>query len=184
MGLQIEDGHGDGFSAKVGKRGHLNTLAINIPLAAFFTTEGESFYFPGALINYTTVDVEQLLGFIKNARAAQFHITKLRCTAKAAAIFRLYKNPEATVNGVATPPVNANFESGRQFQGESEQGAEGATLTNGILLQTLYIPTAGGVTEFVADDILMLGNGNCLGMTVEVPVSTDVSCTVVGHYFA
>jgi hypothetical protein len=191
MGLKIEDGHGSGTMVKVGPRGHMQVLALDLPIAAFFATEGESYYMPTDFISYTTVSpAEHLLAYVKNLRGARWHITNMRVSVAPQVgtphsdedvRVRLYKNPDSVAGGTIVLPVNTNFESGQNFQGEFQKGADGATVTGGELAASIGV--INGTVDVPTDDALILGNGNSMALTVEASAAHIVGCTLWGHYF-
>lgn len=182
MGMQIEDGTGAGHRAKVGRRGHLFTLALNFPIAGFFSGEGDGFNMPVDFQSYVTTGSERLLAFLQNDRAAQFYLSKITLAANAEFRFRAYKAPDGRTGGVAVTPVNTNFDSGQQFIGTFERGEDAATLQGGTLLGSHL--SLGGDSVFPTDEVIILGQGKSIGLTVEIPAAADIACTIWGHYFA
>jgi len=179
-GITLQDGTGKGYRAKITKRGALLVRSIITPIAGFFATEGETYYCSTDLVSYTTTGTPLLLAYLRNTREVPFHISRILVSSVAQARVKLIKSPISIANGIDVTPVNANFDSGKEFVGTFSRGQDTGTVAGGTIFASLL--SLGGPTMFPVEEAIILGQGKSLAITAQVPVATEVNATIVGHY--
>lgn len=184
MAFQIEDGLGSGRLAQVGKSNHLHVNAVTRTSSAdAIVHRGDGYNLNTGPIVLTTAN-ESAVFYVKNNESLKELIisnfvvqlgASTGGTVGAETITKVLRNP--TVGTIVSnavdcdiPAINQNFGSTRQFNGDTFKGAEGYTLTDGVLIADARLPNSPNVAFFEAGETV-LPPGTSIGVKFTPPAS-------------
>jgi len=180
--MQIRDGAGQGFLAKVNKENRLSVEANQLNGIVFASLKGDAFTFDTSFITYSTTGSQRALLFIQNSSEIKnFHITRLSISLSVSVDVRLLRNPTSISGGSPGTPTNLNFQSGRIFDGVYTIGADGATIAGGIVFSSLTFPAS--LVDFPLEGGIILGQNDSIAMTVEFAAGTPIISANVAGFF-
>ena len=141
MGLQIEDGTGNGYSAKVDVKNRLKTISVNKSIEHEVNhDEGEAYQL---LFDATVDTANNCILYIKNTDEKDIVIEGVnlaRGSAGTATDVLVYLNDTGTASGVTTIiPVSANAGSGNLSTGLFYSGNSIASITRGAKLDRIRL---------------------------------------------
>jgi len=146
MFFQIEDGSGSGRKLKINSKNRAETQSVSRNEEENASLEGNSYLCGTGPINLTSGN-ESAVFYLKNNENSDliiknFTFTSSAITGAANGVFllKLYKNPDGISSGTDIPPANTNFGSSKTLVADVQFGAEAATVTNGILGGSTYMP--------------------------------------------
>lgn len=181
--MKIDDGTGTGFQAKVNTGNRLEVQSVTRSEHLQATEEGRSYYFSTGHIALTTTASYTGLLYIKNNSATNLHLYSIRTCGEVLSHWQFTKNPttgtliSGAVDGGAE---NADFTSANIFTGDVFKGADGNTITDGVVFQTTIQSIGHSTLEpFGA---LVLKPGNSISIEVKPSASGDVCVSVLGYY--
>lgn len=192
--MQISDGSGGGYSAKVDQNNRLHTEAVNRTALTEAVFQGEAFNFNTGAITLTTAN-ESAVGYFKYDGDDPFVITEILAIIGATTggsgdgTLRIYRNPTGgtIVSGAVDIEIAANrdFSSSVVVSGDTYKGAEGNTLTGGTTFAETTRSSFGTVISLDAAEII-LKKGNSLGVSWEPPTgntSQIVKIAATGYIY-
>lgn len=191
--MQLQDGTGRGFAARVDDSNRLVTLSETITVREVGVIKGDAaYFFTIGLANLTSANESALL-YIKNTKTdSVFLMEKIYVSMGNAVgspggdvLFKVYPNPTSGSLLTAGAPIigsNANFGSSVPAQAVALAGAEGKTIASDdpailLVLHDRFYRTI----EFSG----ALPNGNAMGISIQPPfgnVLMNVSLIVSGYY--
>jgi hypothetical protein len=186
MSMRIRSGSGTSYEAKVTQDQRLSTRASTSHRFLIASEEDSLSYIvaTGSFISISTINTEYGILYFKNTSTDEhFHIKEIRTCGTNLTQWKYYKNSttgtliSGAVAGIAT---NIDFKSPRTIEGIVYKGANGVTLTDGTLFDQMICET--GHCEEHFEGALILGPGNSIAMTVQVPVAASVCCRIMGWY--
>lgn len=161
----IENGHGNGNTAKVDEEGQLRTRAQVHTEPRHHSEAGQVFSISsGFLVSGAVADTFNAFMFIKNlSTILNVHIGLIAFNSEVAAKWRMIKNPESMSNPTVITPENMNFSKVAAFDGLCQAGGATSAFTGGVELVPLMSPPTG---SFFADltGSLVLGPEDSLGI--------------------
>jgi len=192
--LEVKDGTGDGYSARVDAGHSLHTFAITTNEKKQATEDGDAYNINTGVITLTDA-VDTPLLYVKNNESRTFHIdlivlyagTSTGGTATLGVEYTVVRNPTAGTIISSTPtdaPMesNANFGSNNIATVDAYIGATGDTMTDGtdhdILKHTL-------LSRVEVPIEVSLTNGSSIGIKIKPPTSNtslETYCAILGHY--
>ena len=192
--LELKDGTGDGYSARVDAGKNLHTFARSISEKKQATEDGDAYNINTGVITLTDA-VDTPLLYLKNNELRDFHVdlivlymgTSTGGTATLGVEYTIIRNPTTGTIITSTPtdaPMesNANFGSNNTATVDAYIGATGDTMTDGtdhaIIKSTL-------LNRIEAPLDIVLTNGSSIGLKVKPPTSNtsvEAYCAILGHY--
>lgn len=188
----IQNGVGDGHTAKVDPSNRLHTRAIVNTEEKHATEHGDSYNINSGVVSLTSAGESGILYF-KNNEVRDFHITSIVASFGPSAngvvtdttLVRVYKNPSAgtLISDATAADINSNrnFSSNQTLTSNTYKGAEAKTITDGSQhSQELVSP--GLRAPFPIDELL--SNGDSIAISYEPPDSnTAMKCMaqINGH---
>lgn len=179
--MKIQDGKGSGRQAEVNENFELVVKAFTQSVLHQASEDtGKAFYFSSqGFIPITSTATEKAVFFLKNNEARALVITGIRYGGDQFQKWRFYKNPISMSNPTAKSPVSLNFQSSTAFDGDCQNGGESSAFNGGaVVSQWMNSP---GKDEVGAQNALILGNGDSLGLSVELAVAGEVGITIFGY---
>lgn len=174
MATIIQDGTGNGYSAKVDERNMLSVLSVSKDLGQYASLNGDAYFFGTPVINLTTASPSAVF-FVENNEDEPLLLLNFFITASASTGGTLdmmtvswYKNPTNITPSTATQALNQDFGSAETLNATVTFGAEGSAVTGGGLAAQLYLPIK------VLNDIpanLTLEKGSKLAIVITPPPS-------------
>jgi len=171
----IADGTGTKTGAKVNGNNRLYTSAITKAEEKLATNNGDSFTIAQGMVTLTSAGESGTL-YIKNNESRNLHIRQaivsLGPSTGGATTdtnhIRIYRNPTAgtLISTATTGPIacNRNFGSSATLDADMYVGAEGETITDGIVHSQTLI-NSGTVLELAIDETLI--KGSAIAFSVE-----------------
>lgn len=182
MSFFIKDGTGQGYNAKVFDNNKLAVQSVSQSRLAYFADTEKASYLiaTGGFISLTTTDTETGILYLKYTGDGDLHITSIRTCSTASNKWLLYKNPTTGTlisNATAGISNNTNFGSSNVLPATVYKGADGATLTNGSIIEN-WINASGHSTEEF-DGVLILQKNDSIALTCEVPSAADACVRIL-----
>lgn len=182
----ILDGTGSGKRLKIDSNNRAVTQAIiKDEMTDVSERDGEAYIFAsGDFTALTTTDTETGFFYLLNDNPdKELHIKSIRTCGDVVQKWRLYKEVSGGTlisNAVAGSSNNINLTKSNTAQATVYKGADGDTVTGGTMLEH-WINGVGYSTEDL-DGALVLGKGDSLTLTAEVPTAGDLCCRIVAYY--
>jgi hypothetical protein len=170
--MRIEDGTGQGLSAKVNEFGQLSTKSVISTLENFGATKGYTFNVNTGTISLTSANASALL-YLKNNGESSVYVSSIgyligNSTGGSGDIdVEVLRNPTAgtIVSGATDVDIvaNKNFGSSRPLTADVFKGAEGNTFTDGELAYRSLLNSAGKQYT-IATGSVILPRGSSIGI--------------------
>ncbi len=164
----IKDGTGQGYLAGVDETNRIQTRSVSKSEDKEATENGDSFNINSGLITLTS-DGESGVLYLKNNDTEKIHVTAIVAilgpstdgSSTDTTRVRIYKNPTTgtLISGATAVDTNSNrnFSSSKTLTVDAYKGAEGSTITDGIVhIESLINP--GSRVFFGIDEFLDKGN--------------------------
>lgn len=174
MATIIQDGTGNGYSAKVDERNMLSVLSVSKDLGQYASLNGDAYFAGTPAINLTSASPSAVF-FLENNENDPLLLLNFFITASASTGGTLdmmtvswYKNPTNITPSTATQALNQNFGSAETLNATITYGAEASAVTGGTLAAQLYLPIK------VLNDIsanLTMEKGSKLAIVITPPPS-------------
>ena len=184
--MELTDGSGKSFSAKVNENLRLYVNSISQDHESEATNRGDSYTIASGLVTLTTANEIGIL-YLKNTETRDFHMTQAvvslgPSTGGAATdtnLVRLYRNPSTgtLISDAATGPIacNRNFSSSNTWSSDRYIGDAAATVTDGVVHSQVLIPS-NFAWNLAIDEVL--GQNKTIAFTVE-PQDSNTSMKVM-----
>ena len=182
----IDDGTGDGFSAKVNENKKLYVFSTTQTEEKAVTRLGDSYTIASGTVTLTSASESGVL-YIKNNESRNLHVRQVIASlgpstsgsATDTSLIKMYRNPTTgtLISTATTGPIacNRNFGSSNSLTADMYVGAEAETITNGVVhSQVLMSP--GTVRELAVDETLP--GGTTIAFSVE-PNDSNTSMKVI-----
>lgn len=188
--MDLKDGTGSGYRAKVDNKNRLHTSATNTDARSAAIIRGEHFIANPGFMTLTT-DGESAILYIKNNSDRDILLKLFRLVAgpstggAGAGKIRIQVNPTGgtlITDETATAIINTNVGSTKSFDGIGYEGGEGKTVTGQAGTSELLTPGAGN--HYEADLLATLPKGGSIGVSYEPPTgntSMEISLIVGLH---
>ena len=181
MSVEIRDGKGTTYTAKVTASNQLSVLADSMPRAGAAAFASKLHGVTTDVIALSTTGSFNGVLYIQNNSALQVYVWHMVLFATVNARWQVVKNPTAGTlisGGTAVTPTNLNFASTVAYDGSVLKGANGDTVTDGTTF--MY----GGSTAFEASHVLdntplILGQSDALAILCRPAASGDVYASLV-----
>jgi len=180
MGQQILDGEGSGRRAGVDKGFRLKTKAITEPEIEEASEEGQAYLWATDLIN---IDSDDTVLLVKNTSDTNLHIEAvLISNGSTASEFTIHviTAVDATVTGVTVTGFNLNTGSANVADASAASDETGYS-AQGTVVTTLFL--LAETNQTILTPGLILAKNKAIAVDV-VDTTTEVACTIVGHYEA
>lgn len=177
--MKIDDGSGQGKSAKVGSDLRLWTESITRSEQLQASAEGNSYQVGSGAINLTSANESAILFFENNENSdvviTAVNVTSTKQTGATAGVFlvKIYVDGTALSAGSAQIPLNNNFGSNKTLTADVQSGQEAATITNGVASGAFYISEA---IFFHTELAWTLPKGSSIAMSI-TPAASNTSFT-------
>lgn len=172
MAIQIKDGTGNSYNAKVDAENRLWVEAQTIPTTATQSQEGETY-------SVTSHDATAAAGtyiiYFKNDDADKlFFIDLMRLGGVATILWKVWEVTGTAAGGSALTPSNLNLQSGKAASATARGDDSITGLSTVVELATIRTAAnSSGLLEL--DDALILGQGDAIAVEVDAAGSTDVA---------
>jgi len=181
MGLQIEDGTGLGYMAKVNDENKLETNAVSEPSFLYHNHEEGNAY----VWNFPSYDAGagDTVMFIRNDSNDPLHIHHIYLYTDNASLVTVHTISDGEVPaGTAVTGVNINRMSGNVALATAKQNETG-NVGQGTILQTEYAESDTPLTLLKEDGYeIILGKNDCIAIDL-VTASTAVTFGHIVGYF-
>jgi len=175
MGFRIEDGSGNGHSAKVNTDNQFFTLATTVDKQHFFNHDKAEVY--SVIVAKTPTGAGDCFLYIKNNSEVDLNISSIRGrSASAESIQVKIKDSGTPVGGSANSPVNRNAGSANTADLTVLDGVDITGLSGGSLLDLLYLGTTQYKYEW-RSDIIIPKNQTLSLYAVTGAVAIDITLT-------
>ncbi len=177
--MQIESGGVASNKALVDANGNLLTLATTLELLAAASVKGDAFNAPTSQITLTTTGSYSGLLYLKNTTSRDIHIGGFSLTSDVAGQWRIIRNPTTGTlisGGSDIVPANLDFASGAAFQGDTKEGVDAQTITDGSIVSDWNLPA--GRTPVSTGGSVILRSGNSIAITFKPSVAGDASLSM------
>ena len=187
MSEAIKDGTGSGKSAKVNNNNKLYTFTTIETAEKFATKNGNSYTIASGLVTLTSAG-ESGIFYLKNNEACDLHVSQIVASLGPSTggsstdsnLIRVYRNPTTgTLISTATSgPIkcNRNFGSSNTLTADAYIGAEGETITDGVVHSQVLMPSGGDARDMAIDETLT--PGATIALSVE-PQDSNTSMKVM-----
>lgn len=187
--MKVEDGSGDGFSAKVDRLHRLHVDSVTFNRAELEVELGNGFNVNTGIMNLTTANKSGLLYF-KNLEddpvviTALFYLFGDSNVSAGEVLVTVLRNP--TTGTVITDAVDAemagvnrNFGSNKELNADVYKGGEGKTFTNGDkVLESIFADGPNRYPLNVGD--IVLPKGSSIGFDLTPPSGNTSMNTEIG----
>ena len=175
----IEDGTGNGNKAKVTDDNKLQTESVSISRAGYIADAkgGNYLMSTGGFITLTTTGVEHGIMHLKYNGEGHLHINSIRTCGTVSQKWLIYRDSSTGTlisDATAGTVVNTKLESSNQLDCDFYKGANGSTVTNGTVIENLI--NHNGHSNEIFDGTLILGKGDSLTLTCELPTTSGDVC--------
>lgn len=181
MSTQIQDGGGSGRLAGVDEDRRLATSAVSTPSLAAVSADKESaFALPTGIIALTAAAGESGVLYHKNTSPKPQAIHRVHLGAFASARWRLYRSVTAGTlisAGTVVVPRNLNIGSPVGLAAEAKHGADGQTVTDGEVFDTILTEAGSKVLRF--DGSLILAPSTAFAITCAPLADAEVTATLL-----
>jgi len=169
----IKDGTGTGQRAKVDGKNRLHSFSTIETGGTEAATEGDLYNINSGTINLSTSNKSALL-YIKNTDTVSWVVNRVFYNAGVSTggagefLAEVAANPTLGTlisAGVDLPAFNLNFGSSKQLSADLKVGAEGSTVTDGVVRVGTIIPTSG-TRVLISFDSIILESGSSLAVTI------------------
>ena len=173
----IEDGAGRGFTARVNSENRLYTFADSVPSGAVAASRGKMWGISTGDLTFTN-DSTSAIAYLRYSGLEKLVVSRVGYTTGASdgtgnTTYRIIKNPTTGTivdNAIAANTTNRNFSgTSSSLSGVQYSGADGYTLTNGVVVGDLNRESAGLFILEANESPYILENGNSFGVTVTPP---------------
>lgn len=176
--MEIHDGSGTGYRAKVDKRKRLHTDSVTFGRSELEVEEGNGYNINTGIVNLTSANKSAVLYF-KNSEDDPVVITSLfylfgdSNVSSGEILVDVLRNPSTgTIVSNAVDAemagVNRNFGSTKNLSADIYKGVEGDTFTNGDkVIESLFADSPGRYTLNVGD--IVLTKGSSIGFNITPP---------------
>lgn len=182
MFMQIEDGAGSGRKLKINNQNRAQTQSVTRNAEESASLDGDLYLCGSGPVSLTSGN-ESAVFYLKNNEdrdliIKNFTLTSSEMTGAANGVFllRLYKNPDGISGGTDIAPSNVNFGSSRVLDADSQFGAEGSTITNGVLSGSTYMPQKSFVSSGLSW-VMPKGSSFCISVQPDAS-NTSVNVNV------
>lgn len=190
MACSIQDGTGDGYSARVDIDNRLAVSAITAPIQALGASQGNGYNLATSRITLTNTD-ESALFYIKNNEANPLLLSTAFFNTSASSgtlvgqqpTLKIYRNPRSgTIISNASPAMqsNNNFGSNQTLVADIYEGFEGATLADQTNVIDVPLPTRAAVTFSEFPTTVILPRGASYGISYQPEVGSTSVDLIVG----
>lgn len=187
----LEDGTGDGFTAKVDDLNRLHTHAFTVPLPTFASTRGDAFNISTGLINLTNASESGLL-YIKNNESDDISIiaefvnigTSLDSCCAVVSLtgvvrFHLNSTTGTLISGGACAcRNNRKIGDATTLTADIKKGVQGSTITNG---SEIPIPTSPSTRNVIGSEWI-IPKGASFAVSYQPPTGNVSVCVQVGFF--
>lgn len=186
--MQLEDGSGKGYLARVDETNRVRTRTVSESEQNEQASLGLAYSIPSGFITLTNT-AESAIFWLRNDESQDLLITRFLASVRKStgatenhARVLIYYNPTGMTSGTSTSltPVNLNFGSSNTLSNTSEIGQQGAALTGATLFGGFVIPTESLTSE---SSSIVLPKGAAIGVTCVPPagntslqVGVGISC--------
>ena len=183
----IQDGTGTGYRAKVDGDNHLHTRAVTESGGTDAALSGNLFNINTETIALTT-DSSSALLYMKNTDTIPWVVNRVFYNAGPSTggtgdfLAEVIANPTTGTlisGGTALAPHNLNFGSSQELTGTVLKGAEGSTITDGVVRVSTIIP-ASGTRVLIAFDSIILDVGSSIAVRITPQTSNTFMDVQVG----
>jgi hypothetical protein len=177
----LQSGTGNGKSAGITDKNQLLTRSV-VSGSLFEAAEvGDAYIIPTDFVSLTAGTTGLLYWKV---HPEMTHLNHITVASDVVAKVRLWRDVTAgtlITAGTAVSPVNMNSGSGNEFDGDALQGADGQTVTDGVLTHTALCP-ANATVHLPFDDAFLMGANATFAVTIEVAGAGTVSANVVLYH--
>lgn len=183
----VIQGGSTGNTADVNKKNQLEVCAVSEARATLAALEGNAFLISTPVLALSSANKSSLLQ-ISNTDIVQWVISRLVFSLTTstggvgAASVEILKNPTAGTlisAGVVTSAQNLDFGSPTELTSDIRTGVEGLTLTNGVELTEIVIPTVPSRTV-LAGQAVVLSPGTQIGLSLTPPTgNTSMTAHII-----
>ena len=182
----IDDGTGKGYQAKVNANNRLYTSSVSRSEEKAATDLGRSYTIASGMVTLTSAGESGVL-YIKNNETCDLHMRQAIISFSPSTggsstdtnHVRVYRNPTTgtLISSATTGPIacNRNFGSSNTLTADMYIGAEGETVTDGVVHAQTLLP-ANSVRELAIDETLV--GGSSIAFTVE-PQDSNTSMKIM-----
>lgn len=173
--MKIEDGKGRGYIAEVNMDNRLETESLIVDESVFATFNGDAYNINTGNITLTSANASGVL-YMKNNGINPIVINTAiyllgASTGGSGNMYaKIYKNPTTGTlisGGTDILSVNRNFGSANLLDATIKKGAEGQTVTDGIVaIESIF--TASG-RQVVSLGAIIINSGNSIAITFQPP---------------
>lgn len=159
----IQDGTGTGFRVKVDSKNRLHALSVAQSASTEAAIEGGLFNVNTGLITLTSVTSSSLI-YMNNTDSVDWVFSRVFYNAgistggSGSFLAEVIANPNGGTlisSGADFEPVNLNFGSSMPLTGTTKRGAEGSTLTGGVVAVETIVPASGARVLIPFDSIIV-----------------------------
>ena len=175
MSVEIRDGKGTTFTAKVTSANQLSVAADSIPRAGKSCFDGKLHGVTTDAIALTTTASFNGVFYLKNDSSDAVYLWHIAAFATENARWQYVKNPTAgtlLTSGTLITATNLNFASTLTFDGEIRKGANAQTVTDGETFLFGGNP-AFDSTFHIDDSPIILGQSDALALLCRPEVACD-----------
>lgn len=176
--MQVQDGSGGGYRARVDKRKRLHVDSVVFNRSELEVEEGNGYNINTGVINLTSANKSAVLYFKNNEDdpiviTALFYLFGDSNVSAGEILIDVIRNPTAgtIVSGAVDAEmagINRNFGSSKTLTGDIYKGAEGNTITDGDkIIESLFSDSPGRYTVSVGD--IVLPKGSSIGINITPP---------------
>ena len=182
----VQDGTGQGFTAKVDKTNRLLTRSASQNHASEETALGNGYNFNTGSITLTSANKSALV-YAQNGETDPLVITGFfyligeSTSGSGNMLIQVERNPTGgtITSGTDQAPVNRNFSSSNTLSNSTfKKGAEVFMLTGGTVCVETLLPNEGQGRHSILVDDIILGPGDAIGITI-TPAGSNTSQAVM-----
>ena len=174
MSIKILDGHGTGFEARINKEGRVLTAGISMPAIQNAACRGKAYNLQTSKINLTSAASSGIMYLQNNDSDHTVVLGELRTflgqsNSPGDTELIMYANPTGgtlLTAGTAVTPVNRNFGLTVPALATAYEGAEGKTITGGVVAIAAIAQSGVGAGVQL---YFVIPNGKSLAVSITPP---------------
>lgn len=178
--MVINDGTGTGKKLKINQLNRAETQSVARTAEEDSALFGDAYLCGSGPVSLTS-DSESAIFYLKNNEdkdliIKNFTLTSTAITGASTGVFllKLYKNPDGITSGTDNPPANTNFGSSKELEADVEFGAEGSTVTGGVLSGSTFMPQQAFTKAPLS---WIVPKGSSFAISIQ-PATGNTSCSV------
>ena len=185
--MRIDDGKGRGYQAAVDAQNRVAAKSVVTPEQLNAASLGAAFQLGSGVVSLTSANESAVL-FVENNEERDLILTAVNITSGAmtgssASVFlaKVYLEGTTLSSSTTQSALNNNFGSSNVLDATILAGAEGATVTNGVVSGAFYIPNN---TFFTTDIAWIVPRGVSVAVSITPGASNTsfpITVTLEGH---